>query len=69
MKTLYDREIALTNSHIKLLQRQLDHLTAKRDGDDGLTSAHDDGLTSAQRNGLQNMMRDGAASAALGLRE
>jgi hypothetical protein len=39
MKTLYDREISLAKSHIKLLQRQLDHLTAKCDGGDGLTSA------------------------------
>ena len=38
MKTLYDRELALANSHIKLLQRQLDQLTTKRHGGNGPTA-------------------------------
>jgi len=42
MKTLYDRELALANSHIKLLQRQLDQLTTKRNGGNGLATSHDD---------------------------
>jgi len=42
MKTLYDRELALANSHIKLLQRQLDQLTTKRHGGNGLATSHDD---------------------------
>jgi hypothetical protein len=45
MKSFYDRELALANNHIKLLQRQLDQLTAKpkRHGDgNGLAAPQDD---------------------------